>query len=563
MKKIFEAFRIPAIVLIIITSFVACDKDFYTIESNVLGQENANFVTDFKEYKISAYNKRLNGIQINNLPSNLLGFFDDPDFGTTTASIVADIVPSSFSSSSTPNIFGDNPVIDSVILNIPYFNRVTGFDENGNNTYTISDSLYVKPVNEDAKNNPDPIKISIYENGYFINTANSGNVGEGQNYFSYSNNGSTDNYAQTETNIINFDDLKGVLISEIDTTFSPEPVKTGMGEDVVRTDPALRLKLDNEDGDYDFWTNKLLDKNGQPELSNSDIFKNYFRGLYIKAEAINNKGSMVMLNLASTDAEITIHYTKDDGDGGRESAEYALRFSDQRLNTFINNYTAPLENGDAENGDEIIYLKGIEGSMAIIDLFPTSEDLTNFLKEYRIEDGNGDYLKDEITGDYILKKLINEAHLEIYEKEDLITVTNTDFHKYDRLYTYDLENNTPPLDYFSDGTDNLTIPVFSKVFHSTVRNSETGAYKIRLTQHLNNILINGATNTQIGLTLSSNINITSNLETLDDINGISEEFRVTNVPATSLIAPRGTILYGSNSSSEKHLKFKVFSTEPK
>ena len=84
-----------------------------------------------------------------------MGYFNDPQFGPTTASIVTQITPTAFD----PN-FGQNPVIDSVILTIPYFSRTTGVDALGLPISTISDSLY---GDEDAS-----IQLFIYENNYIF-----------------------------------------------------------------------------------------------------------------------------------------------------------------------------------------------------------------------------------------------------------------------------------------------------------------------------------------------------------------------------------------------------------
>src|SRR5690606_9071449 len=136
-------------------------------------------------------------------------------------------------------------------------------------------------------------------------------------------------------------------------------------------------------------------------LSNLSNFKNYFRGLYLKAEAVDNDGQMVLLNLAN--ANITIHYTYGAEDSRLQST-YTLNFSGNILNTFINNFNEPLENGNATEGDATLYLKGTEGSMAVVDLFSgmvecEDEDgtitirtaLECFKRTYRKLNAGGDY----------------------------------------------------------------------------------------------------------------------------------------------------------------------------
>lgn len=547
MKKIIKALKTPTIAILLVTSFIACDKEFYVLESDVLGKDNANFNTKFDVLPIVSYNKKLDSIQINNLPSNLLGYFDDPEYGPTTASVITQIVPTSFN----PD-FGKNPVIDSVVLNIPYYSKAVSIDETtGNTQYSISDSLY---GNKDAN-----IRLSVYENGYFLRDINPDNLGEPQNYFSHASHGTSDNFARTDNSLINFDDFAGNQIK--DTVFSPSSnaIETWIISETDTTKtlsvPAFRAKLDKP-----FWKTTILDKEGGAELSNSNNFKNYFRGLYFKAEAINNDGNMVLLNFGSADAKITIHYTKEDEDDAtiKTQATYTFNFLGNRLNTFINNYNIALTNGNKTDGDDKLYLKGGEGSMAVVDLFPTPEALNDFIDDFRISIGDNEYLKEETTGDFILSRLINEAHLVIYEDEGINAGGDSDFHKYDRIYAYDVKNNTPTIDYIIDPTDNAANPLNSKVLHLTQRDTIEKSYKVRLTGLLNNILQRDSTNTKIGLVLSTNVNAITNVEILN-----SEDY-VTGVPAATVISPRGTVLHGTNSSnSDKRMKLKLFFTEPK
>ncbi|WP_100611154.1 DUF4270 domain-containing protein [Confluentibacter lentus] len=554
MKKIFKALNLTGVSLFLIISFIACDKDFSTIESDVLGEDNINFNTDRVSLPVIAYNKKLDSLQINNLSSNLLGVFNDPAFGQTIASIITQVTPATYD----PD-FGDNPVIDSVVLSIPYFSRALT-----DSTYTISDSLYGNS----------PIRLSIYKNNYFLRDFDPNSpTNARQNYYSKANGSinNTDNFALTNNTVINFDTNKGELLK--DTIFTPSSkaiVTKTIGEDSTitrsRSVPALRFKLDPS-----FWTTTIINKGGQSELSNENNFKNYFRGLYLKAEPINGNGNLVLLNIASTASNITIYYSKDDSaaTGERTQDSYVLNIAGNRLNTFINNYTVPLGNGNKTLGDEKLYLKGTEGSMAIVDLFGGMVDcdgdgildtsaLDCFKETYRVPDGNGGYKKDN-SGNYILKQLINEARLVIYEDEAMVSTT-TDYHKYDRIYAYDIKNNIPTIDYLSyDPTTNTNNPLSSKIISLGQRDPQLLKYKIRLTEHLNNILIRDSTNTKIGLVLSSNVNLSNNSSILNS-NDI-----VTNIPAVSIITPRGTILHGTNTNvpENKKMTLEIFFTKPK
>lgn len=549
MKKRFKDLKIPIIFLFFLTTIIACDKDFIVLESDVLGSDKANFSTNSSIIEVTAYNKKLDSLQINGLHSNLLGIFNDPSYGKTIANIITQVTPSSYNPS-----FGTNPVIDSVVVNIPYFSKAIEKDDDGNSVYKL-DSLYGNTSQE--------MKLTMYQNNYFLRDLDpNSTLGSIQNFYSNASNLSSS--VLTGGNTVNFDNHNIATILS-DTQFLPNnnPIitKTGTGDDekVNRAAPAYRVALTSSE-DLLYWTNTIIDKEDDAVLSNANNFKNYFRGIYFKVEPINNDGTMVLLNLASTSANITIHYTKGETDS-RTQSTYVLNFSGNRINTFINDFNlVPLQNGNKVLGDDKLYLKGTSGSMAVVDIFGNQENLETFLNTYRIPDGNGGYEKSS-DGEYILRRLINEAHLVLYEDENIYNVVddnNDTYHKYDRLFAYDIKNNITTVDYQLDQIVNTQYPLNSKLISLTQRDTITGKYKIRLTQHLNNILLRDSTNTKIGLVLSNNVNRTENAQILNS----NDE--VTAVPAAAIISPRGTILYGSNAQvpEEKKLKLKIFYTEP-
>ncbi len=536
MKNTINALKLPITLILILISFIACDKDFNIIESDVLGKENSNFLTDSVYLPISAYNKKLDSLQSNGLASNLLGVFNDPAFGQTVANIVTQVTPTTFD----PD-FGTKTKIDSVILTLPLFSRAIT-----DSTYTISDSLYGNS----------PIKLSIYKNDYFLRDFDPySTLGTPQKYFSKS-----DGTVLNSSSVINFENQKSDLI--IDSTFTTVPSSKRIRLDsfdnagtliTTYATPALRLKIK----DTLFWRNTIINKQGDPVLSNASNFNNYFRGLYFKAEAIDGNGNMILLNLASTRANIIIYYSKDSSVAGeRTQSTYQLNFTGNKVNIFTNDYSSvSLQNGNKNLGDEKLYLKGTAGSMAVVNLFKDQSAFDNFINDYRISDGNGGFIKEPTTGNFILKRLINDAFLTIYEDESIST--GDAYHKYDRIYAYDIENNQPTIDYQIDPSENTQFPLASKIISLSQRDT-LGKYKIRLTEHLNSILLRDSTNTKIGLVLSNNVNYTSNAEILNSGDG------VTGIPSAAIISPRGTILHGSNSSNDnKRLKLKIFYTEAK
>ncbi|WP_242117409.1 DUF4270 domain-containing protein [Aestuariivivens sediminicola] len=550
MKKIFPALKPSLIFALMVLSFIACDKDFNSIDSDVLGKSNANFnTTKINVESVLGYNKKLNNTQVNGLNSNLLGVYKDPIYGLTTASILTQITPVSYN----PD-FGDNATIDSVVLNIPYFSRQDGVDDNGNATYVMNerDSLY----------GTEAIKLSIYRNNYFLRDFNPNSQSqETQNYYSFAENtpNTAENFIVTESGSVNFDAYKGALIYESDTEgFFPSNAsvitKTGEGDEATFNfaEPAFRIKLDTL-----FWRTAIFDVEGGNELSNSNNFKNYFRGLYFKAEAINDDGNMILLNLSSSSATITIHYSKDSTteDDARIPSTYVFNFSGIKINTLTNDFSTapePLVDGNRIEGDQRLYLKGTAGSMAVIDLFggdPDNNGIPDALEQLRSE---------FLDADNNPIKLINEAHLVLTEVPELTGGTD---HTFDRLYAYDIKNNQRIIDYELDPTGNTTFPASSILIHLGVRDTLSldpliYGYKIRVTEHVKNLVFRDSTNTKIGLVISNNVNYTDNVDLLNSTDDVSE------VPAATQLTNRGTVLYGSNTAESGKLKLEIYYSEP-
>ena len=538
MKKTFKLYKSLVALALVAITVLGCDRDFTSIESDIEGIKNFN--TASKKFPIVAFNRQINAVQTNNLSSNLLGIYNDGVYGATSSSIVTQVTLDAYGVD-----YGDSPEVESVILTIPYFSSSDGTDEDGNNLYKI-DSLF----------GDDPVKISIYQNTYFLRDLDPNtNLEESQKYYSNAN--------QT----INFDASIGELLYE-DLSFYPNNAEivieeineeTGESEVVNRLSPGLRVELLNT---TEFWDDLFFFNDPvqitHSELSNSNNFKNYFRGLYFKVESLSDNGNMIMLPVSL--GNIVINYTalsnEVDEVGNpldtRNDRVINMRFSGNRLNILENDpsnmvITNADINADPVNGDESLYLKGGEGSMAVLDLF------------------NG-MIQDEETGtdipalDYFRSKknkwLINEANLVFSVNQNLIS-NNTQ--EPERVILYDLNNNFPIIDYFFDTSTNNSNPLNSKInFSNQLVREENGdgvRYKLRLTEHISNILLKDSTNVKLGLLVTTNINEIQNADILG-----TDYMSTTG----SVLSPRGTVLYGSNPSvpDDKKVTFEIYYTEP-
>lgn len=537
------------IILLSFFIFQSCDKELTSFDSDVINSENAiDFLTGELDYSILSKSEIINPVQSNNLPSFLIGKYNHPQFGNSYANFVGQMVPADYN-----HDFGDNVELDSVILSIPYYSRAIDTDENLDVTYEI-DSVY--------GNNP--IKISIYKNNFFLRTFDPfQSFDSSQNYFT---NGSLSNNEQ-----IDISQLEGQLLFEIND-FVPNANQINLtavdtsGETYIsqKLAPALRFKLNNPNNN--FWETLFFNNEGLPNLSNEPDFKEFFRGLYIKTEGLNSSGSMMLLNLASSNAKLTIHYTSDNevvnndtgstDDNLTNQHEYVLNFSGNLVNIFENENLVDVNGTNTVDGNENIYLRGGEGIITTLDLFSGSliNDNGEEISEF---DHFKDFFYDNISDSP--KRLINEAYIEFYVNQNFI---NSD--EPERIFIYNYEQNTALIDYFLDQSVSSTT-INAKINHlvplikDSLNDNRGIKYKIRITEHLNNLVLKDSSNSKLGLGVMSNISSVQNFTILGDEDSNSNN----SLAAGIILSPKGTILHGNLSPEiEKRPRIKIYYTEP-
>ena len=328
--------------------------------------------------------------------------------------------------------------------------------------------------------------------------------------------------------------------------------------------PALRFRLDTPNDNY--WQNLIFENEDDPVLLSENNFKEFFRGLYIKVEGINSEGSMMLLNLASTNTNLTIHYTSDtpitdETDTSNEDDitsyqnDYVINFSGVLLNIFDNNFSVDVSNSDEVNGDENIYLKGGEGYIGVIDLFNGTVE-NEMGDQVDAFDHFKSFFYDDISDSSL--KLINEAYIEFYVNQDLNLENEPD-----RIFVYNYEQNMSLIDYFIDQSVSSTT-INAKINHlqplQRVDDDPEGQgikYKIRITEHLNNIILQDSTNARLGLGIINDIAATSFFSILNDDD---EDLQLAS---GTILSHKGTVLHGNQSQQEdKRPKIKIYYTEP-
>jgi hypothetical protein len=515
---------------ILINSIISCDNDSNELGSDIIGGNN--FETGTPEtYDVSAMTQNTGPVETLDLPVNALGIYKNPVFGTLKANVAIQVLMDL--STVNPNFNSLlNPQIESVILTIPYFSTAGNTNSNGTTPYTL-DSIY-GPANS-------KIKLQVFESKYYIRDIDE--TQEIQKYYSNQNqefdnvkgeqlNDSDD---QSQNNQFVF---SAAQLSEPGTVTAEDP-----NPDPVLSAPGMKLNLNK-----DFFASKIL---ANPEkLINNNVLKEYFRGLYFHVENSGaDEGNLAMLNFKA--GKITIKYrqyatspTTENPTPETESKSYILYLSGKSVGFFDTESTL------TQNSDNL-YLKGGEGSMAIIDLFGPDTD----------GDGVADKLK-EIREN---KWLVNDASLTFHIDKDAMGNTGEEPN---RVYLYDLKNKRPLVDYYSDQTSSSKPKYAKSVFGGIIKKTDGRGifYKVRLTNHIRGLINNAdSTNVKLGLVVTENINNINNKKLKTPIIIGVPDYTVKEIPTSSIINPLGTILYGSgaNVPLDKRIQLKIYFTKPK
>jgi hypothetical protein len=559
--------------LLVVVLLVSCDKDFNEIGTDIVGGDNEHYDWDKStDYSVKAYNQKLGPIAMNNLPINPFGIFTNPAFGTTTANFVTQVQISSSSVNRTfnntdPTLYQTLPAIDSVILNIPYFSKLKNTTTNNEGeiikTYQL-DSIY--GVNESK------FKLSIYESNYFLKDLDPETQFTEEQVYYNDNQSIENNHSPNRLNnapLVNTETIKNADGRENEQFYfnKNEQITSVDGEDdekvITRSAPSMRLHLDEA-----FFLNKIINAPAG-KLVNNEVFKNYFRGLYFKAENSGSSNSMAMMNFAG--GTVTVYYKEDNKITDAQGNVIFDRVDKTFVMNLVGN-TISLQSNSNENTDYLaaanatteatsIYLKGGQGSMAVLDLF--GPDL----------DGNGksDELEEIIANGW----LINEANLTFYIDKD--KVENSMSVEPNRIFLYDLNNNTVLADYITDQTNFPGFQKQNKYIHggyildenekhlSQAKNDQGlitkkgTKYKIRITDHIKNLVRKDSTNVRLGLVVTETIANVGYKKLKTPIGTIDK------VPAMSALNPLGTVLYGSHESvaDDKRLKLEIYYTKPK
>ncbi|MDF0707171.1 DUF4270 domain-containing protein [Flagellimonas okinawensis] len=595
-----NVFKVSALVGTLFLLLASCEEELDTLGEGVIAGEP--FTTGKAEYDVFAYNRGITAVQTNRLPLYQLGTYNDPIYGQRKASIISQL-----SLATTSPIFGDlsqaseddadndqeNETVKEVILYIPFQTAPSpdadgdgipdalesgGDAEDPNSDWDgdgVTDNqervLGSNPYDADEDGTGDDFVPNIYPNrfdldsiygdrnqtfdlvvsrsNYFLRDLDpNSNFEEAQEY--YSNQDFSSFIGEELTiegqNTVVIDDMEMLVYEEDD----PDTEDVDESQTVVdtRVAPGIRIPLNP-----DFFQENILDKEGQPELLSQSNFKNFLRGIHLSGTDLDE----LMFLLDLTEANITITYEYDDFDPETEEtitaeSDFVLSFlAGSAQSGFTGNAVNIFENEimpvDLESGENAsrIYVKG-GGTLTEVRLFD------------EIQNGGANIINQIKQNNWV----INEANLVFYVDRDALTQAGSTVEP-PRLYLYNAETNMPLYDISNEDITANSGPNSLRYYpsHDALLEKENGMglkYTIRITEHINNIIVRDSTNAQLGLTLTPNINLAVVQEAVDtDMQGV-------DYPIGATMSPLGTILYGSNvapGEEAKKLKLEIYYTE--
>lgn len=298
-----------------------CNDDPSLIGIEVLpGNEKLNVFTS-DTTTVLVHSVFADSIKTDETTRSMLGSYLDPVFGLNTVSIATQV-----RFSTTTLNFGENPVLDSIVLSFEYTSITQSI---GTQLYAYGDTNTVQTIKVFELD-----EALIYDTSYYSNY----NV-----------------------------PIKPTELASVDINFRPNDSTM---VDTVLVKPQLRIRLSDEFG------NSLLNA---PDYATDSVsgFLDYMKGLYIRPEPVSAGGAIVFFDLLALPSRLTLYFKNDEGE--RKSYMFLINAQCARFMNFNHDYTlgdpafiAQL-NGDTLLGSEQFYVQSLGGIEARIS-FPYIKD---------------------------------------------------------------------------------------------------------------------------------------------------------------------------------------------
>ena len=412
---------------------VACERDLEDIAVDLAGQRPfgvGDSIIEVIAYNVGIDSNRTDNNNTNKLPLYLFGMNRDNDFGQIRSKIVSQVFLPVF----TTLDWGENAVVDEVVVELPYYYARDGLQdaldpdtglpilgEDGDTIQVpnfILDSVY---GNREAE-----FQTRVFELGTFLNTLDPNDPTKSNSY-----------YSNRDFDVLDLLHEGTLRADRNDTVYYVERrlldgnPSTVDDIDTVKLDPlapSIKFRLDKQ-----FFQERFINHDNSVDFENNDNFTRYFRGLYIDALGMDG----ALMNLTLNPASMTIFYSNDEtvdeaegedlNDNGitgetdvliKVKQRAVFPFGGVAAGSYQRDYGGAaaqpyLLNPDSINGEPSLFIQGASGSQAVIEIF--SEES---LEELRSKDW-----------------LINEANLVVYLDGEQDEVPNKLL-----LYKYDYDS---------------------------------------------------------------------------------------------------------------------------
>lgn len=473
-------------ILILLYGLISCEKNFEDIAVDLI--DNGAFSVGDSIIEIVAYNvnidsSRTDNNDLNNQPLYLLGVSQDANFGHVKSALLSQL-----SLPITGVNFGDNAIIDLVVLDIPYYATKDGnkdaVDPETGDVINGEDGEPLRVPNFELDsiygNKSQAFNVTINELGTYLNVLDPEDPTKNKAYYS------NKNYQLKEELFSgNFLPNKNDTVLYVERRFLDGDSNTVDDVDTIKTVnaiPSMKFELNSE-----FFKFRFVDHASSNDFSTNESFRQYFRGLYVDANGAD--GSLI--NVAASNAIMTIYYTNDvikdeasdedlNGNGTNGEQDVAVRtkqtmnfnYGGVRTGKYLRDYMGlPLqnsfENPDMVNGESKLFVQGAAGSESILDIF--TDDMIESIRSKNW--------------------LINEANITIYMDGNQSEVPKN-------LFLYKYEENSILIDYLSN----------PEIFGGELEYDSDGnpeKYKFRITKYVSKILSDEEINTPSKLVLKN------------------------------------------------------------
>lgn len=553
----------------------SCDKKFNDIGTEALPANM--FLGKRTYYPVGVEHALVDVVQTNNISVIQLGEREDKLFGNTAAAIVTQLNLSEYEPSfgkfsaqiEIDNSFNEQETINDVWLEIPFFTNQIDADGDGLiDIYDIDDtdpnsdsdgdgvsdileqSNGTDPTNPDTDGdgtidgedsetvNPNPDKKLYDIDSLFGDRSASFDIEINKlNYFlrqlDPNQNFEQDQIYNSDFTFDTHKEQQPLASENITLNFNEIA-----GDSDDNLSPRMRVPLNKQ-----IFQQLILDKEGDTELSTLEDWRDFFRSISIETSNFSSP-LLMLLDFNSMVIRINYNYKSEVADSNPVEIEDVTdeflinTLGSLRFNTLTKTTVADANLNDIIVADEPaqIALSGGLGAVADIKLFEDNELLEDLKSR---------------------PWLLNEANLTFHVDKQAVGVYEHALPN--RLYLYNANTLAPIIDFSQDG---VTTPTMAKIVYGgfLIEEEDKQYYKVRITNHLRNIITNDAVNAPLRVALT-NVLPNQTQVSMARVNAAD----VTKIPVGSVATPKSSVFIGPNPTnpdlSDLKLQLEIFYTE--